>query len=91
MALTLRLTEAENVLLEEIAVDLTEKTQSGAIKMMISSWTARESAFAKLQAKNMELESQLKKYERVLRDHLELQQREKRHLEEVEKILAGVN
>ena len=91
MALTLRLTETENVFLEKIAVDLSEKTQSGAIKMMIASWTARESAFAKLQAKNMELESQLKKFERVLRDHVELQQREKRHQEEVEKILAGVN
>ena len=89
MALTLRLTETENVFLEKIAVDLSEKTQSGAIKMMIASWTARESAFAKLQAKNMELESQLKKFERVLRDHVELQQREKRYQEEVEKILAG--
>ena len=91
MALTLRLTEAENVLLEKIAVALSEKTQSGAIKMMIASWTARESAFAELQVKNMELEAQLKKFERVLRDQVELQQREKRHQEEVEKILAGGN
>lgn len=91
MALTLRLTEAENVLLEKIAVELSEKTQSGAIKMMIASWAVRESAFAKLQAMNMEFELQLRKYERVLRDHVELQQREKRHQEEVEKILAGVN
>lgn len=91
MALTLRLTEAENVLLEKIAVDLSEKTQSGAIKMMIASWTARESDFAKLQARNMELEAQVKRFEKVLRDHLELQQREKRHQEEVEKMLAGVN
>ena len=83
MALTLRLTEAENVLLEEIAVDLSEKTQSGAIKMMIASWTARESDFAKLQARNIELESQVRRFEKVLRDHLELQQREKRHQEEV--------
>jgi len=89
MALTLRLTEAENVLLEKIAVALSEKTQSGAIKMMIASWTARESAFAKLQAENMELEAQLERFERALRDHVELQQREKRHLEEVEKMLAG--
>ena len=59
--------------------------------MMLASWTTRESAFAKLQARNIELESQLKRFERVLRDHLELQQREKRHLEEVERILAGVN
>ena len=91
MALTLRLTEAENVLLEKIAVDLSEKTQSGAIKMMIASWTARESAFAELQTKNLELESQLKRFERVLRDHVELQQREKRHREEIEKILARIN
>ena len=83
MALTLRLTEAENVLLEKIAVALSEKTQSGAIKMMIASWTARESDFAKLQARKMELESQVKRFEKVLRDHLELQQREKRHQEEV--------
>ena len=89
MALTLRLTETETVLLEKIAIDLSEKTQSGAIKMMIASWTARESAFAQLQAKNMDLESQLRRYEKVLRDHVELQQREKRHQEEVEKILAG--
>ena len=91
MALTLRLTEAENVLLEKIAVDLSEKTQSGAIKMMIASWTARESDLARLQARNIELESQVRRFEKVLRDHLELQQREKRHQEEVEKILAGVN
>lgn len=89
MALTLRLNENENVLLEKIAIDLSEKTQSGAIKMMIASWAAGERAFAKLQAKNMDLESQLRRYERVLRDHVELQQREKQLQEEVEKILAG--
>ncbi|HIH36377.1 MAG TPA: hypothetical protein HA232_00500 [Methanocellales archaeon] len=89
MALTLRLTETENVLLEKIAIDLREKTQSGAIRTMIASWAARESDFAKLQAKNIEIESQVKRFERVLRDHVELQQRERRHHEEVEKILAG--
>jgi len=89
MALTLRLTETENVMLEKIAVDLSEKTQSGAIKMMIASWTARENTFARLQTRNIQLESQLKRFEKVLRDHVELQQREKRYQEEVEKILAG--
>ncbi|MDP3480118.1 MAG: hypothetical protein Q8R88_10125 [Desulfoprunum sp.] len=59
MALTLRLTETENALLEKIAVDLNEKTQSGASKMMIASWIARKRDLSNLQVHNMEFQARL--------------------------------
>ncbi len=91
MALTLRLTEAENVLLEKIAVDLSEKTQAGAIKMMIASWAARERDFMNLQAHNTELQTKLIKIEKLLRNHLELQQKEQFPQGEMKKLLARVD